>query len=169
MMLNCCRGPSRPVPVFIAGGAETGHERGDFGRTLVPFLPVPVLASTGLVLMSSEHVRTGVWRAGRRVRRGEIRVIHSRVTGREQHALIIGNDALNESESTAWIITAPIDTSGASPDLLVTVRISDPVVGVIRLDSVTSVRKDRVGKLAGRLHPDILEQVAIALRAAADL
>ena len=103
------------------------------------------------------------------MRRGEIRVIHSRVTGREQHALIIGNDALNESESTGWIITAPIDTSGASPDLLVTVRISDPVVGVIRLDSVTSVRKDRVGKLAGRLHPDILEQVAIALRAALDL
>ena len=60
-MLNCCRGPSRPVPVFIAGGAETGHEHGDFGRTFVPFLPVPVLASTGLMLMSSGHVRTGVW------------------------------------------------------------------------------------------------------------
>lgn len=103
------------------------------------------------------------------MRRGEIRVIQSRVTAREQHALVIGNDALNESESTGWVITAPIDTTGASPDLLVTVPISNPVEGVIRLDGVTSVRKDRVGKLAGRLNPDTMEQVAIALRAALDL
>lgn len=103
------------------------------------------------------------------MRRGEIRVIQSRVTGREQYALLIGNDALNETESTGWTITAPIDTTGASPDLLVTVPIAEPIEGVIRLDSIASVRKDRVGKLAGRLNPDIMEQVAIALRAALDL
>lgn len=103
------------------------------------------------------------------MRRGEIRIIQSRVSGREQHALIIGNDALNESESTGWVITAPIDTTGASPDLLVTVPIGNPIDGVIRLDSIASVRKDRVGKLAGRLDPHIMEQVTIALRAALDL
>lgn len=103
------------------------------------------------------------------MRRGEVRVIQSRVAGREPYALLIGNDALNEAESTGWTITAPIDTSGASPDLLVTVPIVEPIEGVIRLDSIASVRKDRVGKLTGRLNPDIMEQVAIALRAALDL
>jgi mRNA-degrading endonuclease toxin of MazEF toxin-antitoxin module len=103
------------------------------------------------------------------VRRGEIRIIHSRVTRRDQHALIISNDALNESATAGWAITAPIDTTGASPDILVTVPITQPIDGVIRLDSITSVRKDRVGELTGRIDPDTLEQVAIALRAALDL
>jgi mRNA-degrading endonuclease toxin of MazEF toxin-antitoxin module len=103
------------------------------------------------------------------VRRGEIRVIHSRVTGRDQHALILSNDALNETAATGWVITAPIDTTGASPDILVTVAISLPIEGVIRLDSITAVRKDRIGALTGRIDPDTLEQVAIALRAALDL
>jgi len=103
------------------------------------------------------------------VRRGEIRVIRSRVTGRDQHALIISNDALNQSESAGWAITAPVDTSGASPGILVTVTITAPIQGVIRLDSVTSVRKDRVGELAGRIDPEIMETVVIALRAALDL
>lgn len=103
------------------------------------------------------------------MRRGEIRVIHSRVTGRDQQALILGNDALNESSATGWVITAPIDTTGASPDILVTVAITLPIEGVIRLDSITAVRKDRIGELTGRIDPDTLEQVAIALRAALDL
>ena len=103
------------------------------------------------------------------MRRGEIRVVHSRVTGRDQHALIISNDALNESATAGWAITAPIDATGASPDILVTVPITQPIHGVIRLDSITSVRKDRVGELTGRVDPDTLEQVAIALRAALDL
>lgn len=103
------------------------------------------------------------------MRRGEVRVIHSRVTGRDQHALIISNDALNESSATGWAVTAPIDTTGASPDILVTVAITAPVHGVVRLDSITSVRKERVGELVGRISPDDLEQVAIALRAALDI
>jgi mRNA interferase MazF len=103
------------------------------------------------------------------VRRGEIRLIRSRVTGRNQHALIISNDALNESAATGWAITAPIDTTGASPDILVTVPITQPVHGVIRLDSITAVRKDRIGDLAGRINPDTMDDVAIALRAALDL
>jgi len=103
------------------------------------------------------------------VRRREIRIIHSRITGRDQHALIIRHDALNESATAGWTITAPIDTTGASPDILVTVPIAQPIDGVIRLDSITSVRKDRVGELTGRIDPDTLEQVAIALRAALDL
>ncbi len=103
------------------------------------------------------------------MRRGEIRVIHSRVTGRDQHALIISNDALNETTATGWAITAPIDTTGASPDILVTVPITHPLQGVIRLDSITAVRKDRIGDLTGRIDPDSLEHVTIALRAALDL
>jgi mRNA interferase MazF len=103
------------------------------------------------------------------VRRGEIRVIHSRVTGRDQHALIISNDALTESTATGWAVTAPIDTTGASPDVLVTVPITQPLRGVIRLDSITAVRKDRIGELTGRVGPDALDQVAIALRAVLDL
>jgi mRNA-degrading endonuclease toxin of MazEF toxin-antitoxin module len=103
------------------------------------------------------------------VRRGEIRVIHSRLTGRDQQALILSNDALNESSATGWVITAPIDTTGASPDILVTVAITQPIEGVIRLDSITAVRKDRIGELTGRIDSDTLDQVAIALRAALDL
>lgn len=103
------------------------------------------------------------------MKRGEIRVIRSRVTGRDQQALIIGNDALNDSAATGWVITAPVDTTGASPAILVTVPITRPVAGVIRLDSITSVRKDRIGDLAGVIDPDTMEQVAVALRAALDL
>lgn len=103
------------------------------------------------------------------MRRGEIRIIRSRITGRDQHALIISNDALNEATTTGWIITAPIDTTGASPDILVTVPIVHPIEGVIRLDSITAVRKDRIADLEGRIDPDTLENVAIALRAALDL
>lgn len=103
------------------------------------------------------------------MRRGEIRILHSRVTGRDQHALIISNDALNESSATGWAITAPIDTTGASPAIIVTVPITEPIDGVIRLDSITTVRKDRIGELAGRVNPDMMEEVAIALRAALDL
>lgn len=103
------------------------------------------------------------------MRRGEIRVIHSRVTGRDQHALIIGNDSLNESETTAWVITAPIDTEGITPETLVTVRINQPVAGLARLDNMTSVRKDRVGELVGRVNPDTRESVNVALRAALDV
>ncbi|HET9895490.1 MAG TPA: type II toxin-antitoxin system PemK/MazF family toxin [Streptosporangiaceae bacterium] len=103
------------------------------------------------------------------MRRGEVRTIHSRVTGRDQHAVILSNDALNESAATGWTITAPIDTTGASPDILITVPITHPINGVIRLDSITAIRKDRVGDLTGRIDPDTLEQVAIALRAALDL
>lgn len=103
------------------------------------------------------------------MRRGEVRIIHSRVTGRDQQALIISNDALNESGATGWAITAPVDTTGASPDILVTVAITEPVQGVIRLDSITAVRKDRIGELAGRINPDTMDDVAIALRAALDL
>lgn len=103
------------------------------------------------------------------MRRGEIRLIHSRVTGRDQHALIISNDALNETGATGWAITAPIDTTGASPDILVTLPLTQPVKGVIRLDSITAVRKDRIGELAGRINPDTMDEVSIAIRAALDL
>ncbi|HUK70120.1 MAG TPA: type II toxin-antitoxin system PemK/MazF family toxin [Streptosporangiaceae bacterium] len=79
--------------------------------------------------------------------------------------------------------TTPATCAGHFPDCVLTLgapdppaarvvaagRISDPVAGVIRLDSVTSVRKDRVGKLVGRLNPGTMEQVTIALRAALDL
>jgi mRNA-degrading endonuclease toxin of MazEF toxin-antitoxin module len=41
--------------------------------------------------------------------------------------------------------------------------------GMVRLENFTSVRKDRVGKLVGRINPDTMEQVAIVLRAALDL
>jgi len=57
------------------------------------------------------------------MRRGEIRVVHGRITGRNQTAVIISNDALNESTATGWVATAPVDTSGASPELLVTLRV----------------------------------------------
>jgi mRNA-degrading endonuclease toxin of MazEF toxin-antitoxin module len=95
--------------------------------------------------------------------------VHSRVSGRDQYALIIGNDALNESSATGWVMAAPIDTSGATPDLLVTMRLTHPVEGMIRLDNVTSVRKDRIGDLVGWVDPDRMDAVSVALRAALDL
>jgi mRNA-degrading endonuclease toxin of MazEF toxin-antitoxin module len=57
----------------------------------------------------------------------------------------------------------------ATSDLLVTVRLIRPVEGMIRLDNVASVRKDRMGDLVGRVDPDIMEAVNVALRAALDL
>jgi mRNA-degrading endonuclease toxin of MazEF toxin-antitoxin module len=103
------------------------------------------------------------------VRRGEVRVVHSRVSGRDRYALIVGNDALNESDAASTVLTAPIDTDGIAPETLVTVRISEPVAGVVRLDNVASVRKERVGDLAGRASAEAMEAVTIALRAALDL
>jgi len=103
------------------------------------------------------------------VRRGEVRIVHSRVSGRDRYALVIGNDALNESETVSTVLTAPIDTEGIAPETLVTVRITQPLAGIVRLDNISSVRKERVGELAGRAGADAMEAVGVALRAALDL
>ena len=103
------------------------------------------------------------------MRRGEVRIVHSRVSGRDRYALIIGNDALNESETAATVLTAPIDTEGIAAETLVTVRIALPLAGIVRLDNIGSVRKERIGKLAGRADTDAMEAIGIALRAALDL
>ena len=101
------------------------------------------------------------------MKRGEIRVVGSRVTGRETLALIVGNDAL--TDLSGWVITAPIDTSGAAPDLLVTVPIGGAAAGVVRLDSIASIRKDRVGRRVDELGQETMDAVDVALRAALDL
>ena len=67
------------------------------------------------------------------------------------------------------VLRAPIDTDGIAPEILVTVRISQPLSGIVRLDSVASVRKERIDKLAGRCNAGVMEAVGIALRAALDL
>lgn len=103
------------------------------------------------------------------MRRGEVRVVHSRVGARDRYALIIGNDALNESEAAWSVLTAPIDTDGIAPETLVTVRITQPLAGIARLDNISSVRKERIGELVGRADPDTMDAVGIALRAALDL
>jgi mRNA-degrading endonuclease toxin of MazEF toxin-antitoxin module len=95
--------------------------------------------------------------------------VHSRVSGRDRYALIVGNDALNESEAASTVPTAPIDTDGIAAETLVTVRITQPLAGIVRLDSISSVRKERIGDLAGRCGADTMEAVGIALRAALDL
>jgi mRNA-degrading endonuclease toxin of MazEF toxin-antitoxin module len=103
------------------------------------------------------------------VRRGEVHIVHSRVSARDRYALIIGNDALNESETASTVLTAPIDTEGIAPETLVTVRITQPLAGIVRLDNISSVRKERIGELAGQAGVDAMEAVGIALRAALDL
>jgi mRNA-degrading endonuclease toxin of MazEF toxin-antitoxin module len=103
------------------------------------------------------------------VRRGEVRVVHSRVSGRDRYALIIGNDALDESETVSTVLTAPIDTEGIAPETLVTVRITQPLAGIVRLDNISSVRKERIGELADRAGAEAMEAVGIALRAALGL
>jgi mRNA-degrading endonuclease toxin of MazEF toxin-antitoxin module len=103
------------------------------------------------------------------VRRGEVRVVHSRVSARDRYALIIGNDALNESETASTVLTAPIDTEGIAPETLVTVRMTQPLAGIVRLDNISAVRKERIGELTGRVGTDTMEAIGIALRAALDL
>jgi mRNA-degrading endonuclease toxin of MazEF toxin-antitoxin module len=103
------------------------------------------------------------------VRRGEVRILTSRVTSRERPALIVSNDALNEAESVSWVTAARIDSEGISGESLVTVRITEPVSGVVHLEEISAVRKERVGKLVGRVAPEVMEQVGVALRAALDL
>ena len=103
------------------------------------------------------------------MRRGEVRVVHSRVSGRDRYALIIGNDALNESDAVSAVLTAPIDTDGIAPETLVTVRIAQPLAGIVRVDNISSVRKERIGELVGRADTKAMEGVGIALRAALDL
>jgi mRNA-degrading endonuclease toxin of MazEF toxin-antitoxin module len=103
------------------------------------------------------------------VRRGEVRVVHSRVSGRDRYALVIGNDALNEADTVSAVLTAPIDTDGIAPETLVTVRITQPLAGIVRVDNISSVRKERIGELSGRVDADGMEAISIALRAALDL
>ncbi len=103
------------------------------------------------------------------MRRGEVRVVHSRVSALDRYALIIGNDALNESETASTVLTAPIDTDGIAPETLVTVRITEPLAGIVRLDNISSVRKERIGELVGRCDAEAMEAIGVALRAALDL
>jgi hypothetical protein len=42
------------------------------------------------------------------MKRGEVRAVRSRMTGRESDIVIIGNDAFGESAATGWVI-APLD------------------------------------------------------------
>jgi len=106
----------------------------------------------------------------RRVRRGEIHRIRTRICGRDQHVLIISNHAPNETAATGRMTNAPAGTTGACPVILVTVPITTPPADVIQLDSITAARQDRAGHLVpGRIDPDTLEQVPIALRAAPGL
>lgn len=103
------------------------------------------------------------------MRRGEVRVIRSRVTRRDRHALIVSSDALSAHPGIAWVATAPIDTEGLTDESLVTVRIDRPVTGLVCLGQVTSVRKERVGDLIGRVNADAMADVAAVLRATLDL
>ncbi len=104
------------------------------------------------------------------MRRGEIWTVEGigRAIGREdRYVLIISHDAL--AASAPMIATAALDTSGAAPETLVTVRITDPITAVIRLDSITSIRRERFGALKGQLTPEDQERADIALRTALDL
>ncbi|HEX6446939.1 MAG TPA: type II toxin-antitoxin system PemK/MazF family toxin [Streptosporangiales bacterium] len=103
------------------------------------------------------------------MRRGELRVIRSRVTGRDRRALIVGSDALNAHPSVPWVMTAPVDTEGLADETLVTVRIDRPLAGLVCLGQVTSVRKDRVGDLVGLVDAEVMASVDTVLRAALDL
>jgi mRNA-degrading endonuclease toxin of MazEF toxin-antitoxin module len=82
--------------------------------------------------------------------------------------VLVGNDALIE-HTEGSILAAPLDQSGAAPDLLVTVSITRPVEGVVRADLVGPVRRKRFGELIGRLDPSDMDRVDVALRAALDL
>jgi mRNA-degrading endonuclease toxin of MazEF toxin-antitoxin module len=103
------------------------------------------------------------------VRRGEVRVVRSRITNRDRHALIVSSDALNAHPSISWVMTAPVDTEGLSDETLVTIRIDHPLAGLVCLGQLTSVRKDRVGDLVGRVDAEVMDGVANVLRAALDL
>jgi len=84
-------------------------------------------------------------------------VVHSRISGRDRYPLIVGNDALNESETVSAVLAAPVDTEGIAPETLVTVRITEPLAGIVRLDNISSVRKERIGELAGRAGAEAME------------
>ncbi|GAB3160997.1 type II toxin-antitoxin system PemK/MazF family toxin [Microbispora hainanensis] len=104
------------------------------------------------------------------MRRGEIWSIEGigRAIGRENRlVLIISHDAL--AAQAPMVTTAALDQTGAAPETLVTVRITEPVPALVRLDTITSVRRERLAALAGRLSPEDQERVDIALRTALDL
>jgi mRNA-degrading endonuclease toxin of MazEF toxin-antitoxin module len=104
------------------------------------------------------------------VRRGEIWAVEGigRAIGREDRlVLIVSHDAL--AESAPMVTTAALDMTGASPDTLVTVPITTPVAGVIRMDTVTSIRRERFTARRGQLNPEDQERADVALRTALDL
>lgn len=103
------------------------------------------------------------------MRRGELRVIRSRVTDRDRPGLILSGDALNAHPGIAWVVTAPVDTEGLVDETLVTVRVDRPLTGLVLLGQITSVRKERVGDLLGRVDSEVMDGVASVLRAALDL
>lgn len=103
------------------------------------------------------------------MRRGELRVIRSRITDRDRPALILSGDALNAHPGIAWVVTAPVDTERLVDETLVTVRIEQPLAGLVCLGQITSVRKERVGDLLGRVDAEVMDGVAGVLRAALDL
>jgi mRNA-degrading endonuclease toxin of MazEF toxin-antitoxin module len=103
------------------------------------------------------------------VRRGELRVIRSRITNRHRFAVIVSSDALNAHPSISWVMTAPVDTEGLADETLVTVRIDQPLAGLVCLGQITSVRKDRVGEFVGRVDAEVMDGVSSVLRAGLDL
>ncbi|WP_165975236.1 type II toxin-antitoxin system PemK/MazF family toxin [Actinomadura rubrisoli] len=102
------------------------------------------------------------------MRRGEVWIVGSRVSGRDQYVLIVGNDLLVESLGS--VITVGVEAgeafAGAS---MVTVQLTQPFEGTVRAHWVTTVRKDRFERMVGMVDRHTMDVVDAALRAALDL
>lgn len=99
------------------------------------------------------------------MRRGEVWLVHG--LGRDRHVLVVGNDIITASSGSALVAT--VDLGDALITSLVTVRITEPVSGVVRAHEISMTRKERFAEALGIVDAATMDMVDAALRTALDL
>lgn len=103
------------------------------------------------------------------MKRGEVWTIPT--VGRQRTILLVGNDDVTAISKSVQAV--PIDTAGALPETLVTVRLFGPVAGIARVADVGPFRKSLFAEPSAERHGVIdasaMDRVEIALRAVFDM
>lgn len=103
------------------------------------------------------------------MRRGEVWTIPT--VGRERTVIVVGNDDVTAISNSVQAV--PVDTAGALPETLVTVRVLDPIAGIARVVDVGPFRKTLFAgsgaERRGSIDAATMERIEMALRAVFDV
>lgn len=87
----------------------------------------------------------------------------------DRQFVIVSTDRLTEAGTAIIVELAPDAPSGTRGMLAITLPDSEPIAGTVLAWRVNYVKTERLGKPQGRLSPETMDMVDMALRTAMDL